>query len=360
MAGEQPTYVDSEQARQWTRALVGKVGVPTEDARLLADGLIQANLCGMDGHGLFFLPTYVKRLELGLIAKRGEVRTIEEGPAFALLDGGNLLGHVSAWKAMEVAIAKASHAGVGMVTLCNGNHSGIMARYTLRAAEAGCIGIAATNTPPLMAPWGGFLPFLGTNPISIAVPAGEEPPLVLDMATSAVARSKILLADKAGARIPSHWALDETGCPTEDPQAALNGTMAPMAGHKGFGLAMMIDILSGILGGAASGPEVGDVFRYDGGPQNVGHFFQAIALDRVGRAEDIHRRMDALIRCVHAQPAAAGVERIRLPGDVERETAAIRAREGIPLGRDVLETLRELGARYGVPWPDRGPDAGPR
>lgn len=360
MSGKQAILVDPEQARRWALALMDKVGIPAADARLLVAGLIQANLCGMDGHGLFFLSTYVKRLELGLIAKEGEVRVIEEGPAFALLDGGNLLGHVSAWKAMEVAIAKARQSGVGMVALRNGNHSGIMARYTLHAAEAGCIGIAATNTPPLMAPWGGFLPFLGTNPISIAVPAGEEPPVVLDMATSAVARSKILVAHQAGTRIPSHWALDEKGRPTEDPQAALKGTMAPMAGHKGFGLALMIDALSGILGGAASGPKVGDIFRYDDGPQNVGHFFQAIALDRLGNADHIRRRMDGLIRRLRSQPPAAGVDRLRLPGDVERETAAIRARQGIPLGRDVLETLGALGERYRVPWPNHRPDDGPR
>jgi ureidoglycolate dehydrogenase (NAD+) len=329
---------------------MGRVGVPEADAALLADGLIQAHLFGMDGHGLFFLPTYVKRLELGLIAKRGEVRVMEEGPAFAILDGGNLLGHVSAWKAMEVAIAKAGQAGVGMVTLCHGNHSGIMARYTLRAAEAGCIGIATTNTPPLMAPWGGFLPFLGTNPISIAVPAGEEPPVVLDMATSAVARSKILVAGKAGTKIPLHWALDASGKPTEDPQAGLKGTMAPMAGHKGFGLALMVDVLSGVLSGAASGPEVGDVFRYDAGPQNVGHFFQAIDLRRVGNTDAVRRHMDELIRRLRAAPPAPGTDRIRVPGDIERETAAAR-RLSFPLGTDVAQALRTLGDRYDVPLP---------
>lgn len=350
MAGEDVVCIAPDAARRWVLTVMDRVGVPPEDAVLLADGLVQAHLAGMDGHGLFFLPTYVKRLELGLIAKRGEVRVMQEGPAFALLDGGNLLGHVSAWKAMEVAIAKAAQAGVGMVTLCRGNHSGIMARYTLRAAEAGCIGIATTNTPPLMAPWGGFLPFFGTNPISIAVPAGEEPPVVLDMATSAVARSKILVANKAGTRIPPHWALDATGKPTEDPQAALAGTMAPMAGHKGFGLAMMIDVLSGVLGGAASGPDVGDVFRYDGGPQNVGHFFQAIDLRRLGQADAMRRRIDELVRRLRAAPPAPGTDRIRVPGDVERETAEAR-RQSFPLGKDVAEALRALGERYDVPWP---------
>ncbi len=345
------TPIDPEVARGWVLTLMERVGVSGADAALLADGLIQAHLFGMDGHGLFFLPTYVKRIELGLIAKRGEVRVMQEGPAFVLLDGGNLLGHVSAWKAMGAAIAKAAEAGIGMAALCNGNHSGIMARYTLRAAEAGCIGVAATNTPPLMAPWGGFLPFLGTNPISIAVPAGAGPPVVLDMATSAVARSKILVAGTAGTRIPPHWALDETGKPTEDPRAALAGTMAPMAGHKGFGLAMMIDVLSGVLSGAASGPDVGDVFRFDAGPQNVGHFFQAVDLSRLGREAAVRERMDRLVRQLRSAPPAAGTDRIRVPGDVERETEAARRRSGIPLGPDVLEALRNLGSRYGVPWP---------
>ncbi|MFA5027050.1 MAG: Ldh family oxidoreductase [Candidatus Methylomirabilota bacterium] len=343
-------HADPGLAHRWVWQLVAKVGVPEEDARLLADGLIQAHLSGMDGHGLFFLPTYVTRLEAGLIARTGEVRVLREGPAFALLDGGNLLGHVSAWKAMGVAIAKAAEAGVGMVTLCRGNHSGIMARYTLRAAEAGCIGIASTNTPPLMAPWGGYVPFFGTNPISIAVPAGPEPPVVLDMATSAVARSKLLVADKAGARIPPSWGLDERGMPTEDPQAALRGTMAPMAGHKGFGLALMMDALSGVLAGAASGPEVGDVFRTDAGPQNVGHFFQAIHLERLGQADAVRRRMAEMVRALHAAPTAPGTDRIRVPGDVERETATAR-RRGFPLSRETADGLRALGDRYGIPWP---------
>jgi LDH2 family malate/lactate/ureidoglycolate dehydrogenase len=343
--------VEPSVAHRWILQLVGKVGVPEDDARLLADGLIQAHLAGMDGHGLFFLPVYVKRLELGLVAKRGEVRVLEEGPAFALLDGGNLLGHVAAWRAMEVAIAKAAEAGTGTVTLRNSNHSGIMARYTLRAAEAGCIGVAATNTPPLMAPWGGFLPFLGTNPLSVAIPAGEEPPLLLDMATSAVARSRILVSRAAGERIPAHWALDEAGRPTEDPEAALRGTMAPMAGHKGFGLALVIDALSGVLSGAASGPEVGDIFRDDAGPQNVGHFFQAVDLDRLGQADRVRTRMDSLIRQLRSAPAAPGTDRIRVPGDLEREMAERRRRDGIPLGREVVQALQALGERHGLPWP---------
>lgn len=343
--------IDPAGARRWVAQVTERVGIPAADAELLADGLVQANLCGMDGHGLFFLPVYVKRLELGLIAKQGEVRVLHEGPAFVLLDGANLLGHVSAYRAMEAAIAKAREAGVGVVSLCRGNHSGIMARYTVMAAEAGCIGVATTNTPPLMAPWGGFIPFFGTNPISIAVPAGEEPPVVLDMATSAVARSKILVARRTGEPIPSHWALDASGMPTQDPEAALRGSMAPMSGHKGFGLAMMIDVLSGLLGDAASGPEVGDIFRYDAGPQNVGHYFQAIDLARLGRLDEFRRRMDALVRQLRSAPPAPGVDRVRVPGEVERETVARRSREGFPLTPEVEAELRALGDRYGVPWP---------
>jgi len=170
------------------------------------------------------------------------------------------------------------------------------------------------------------------------------------MATSAVARSKLLVADKTGARIPASWALDEAGVPTEDPQAALKGTMAPMAGHKGFGLALMIDVLSGILSGAASGPEVGDVFRTDAGPQNVGHFFQAIHLERLGQADAVRRRMAEMVRALRAAPTAPGRDRIRVPGEVERETAAAR-RRGFPLSRETVEALATLGRRYGIPWP---------
>jgi LDH2 family malate/lactate/ureidoglycolate dehydrogenase len=360
MSAGETILIEAAAARLWVLGLLDKVGVPAEDARLLADGLLQANLCGMDGHGLFFLPVYVKRLELGLIAKRGVVRVLQEGPGFALLDGGNLLGHVSAYRAMETAVAKARQAGVGMVGLRHGNHSGMLARYTRLAVDAGCIGIATTNTPPLMAPWGGVLPFFGTNPISIAVPAGEEPPLILDMATSTVARSKILLAGQRGERIPADWALDPSGRPTDDPQAALRGSMAPLGGHKGSGLAMMVDVLSGLLSGAASGQEVGDIFRYDDGPQDVGHFFQAFDVERLGEGAEFRRRADGLIRRLRAAPTAPGVDRLRLPGDVERETAETRRREGIPLTRDVLEALQGLGERYQVAWPGASPGGASR
>lgn len=346
-------FVDHRKARDWTLKLMGKVGLPAEDAELFVDALIQADLRGIDSHGLYFLPLYVKRLELGLIAKRGRIRIIREGPAFALVDGGNILGHVAAYRAMEMAIVKARQVGVGMVGVQNSNHSGIMARYTLMAAESGCIGITITNTPPLMAPWGGVKAFFGTNPISIAVPGGKEPPLVLDMATSEVARFKILLASRKGEKIPSHWALDEHGLPTDEPHAALKGTMAPMSRYKGFGLAMMIDILSGVLTGAASGPEVGDLFSFETSEkQNVGHYFQAIHIDHLVPIQEFEQRIDRLIRQLRSAPRVPGVDKIHLPGDGGRETEQKRREQGIPLSPDVQNELGRLGKKYGLTWPD--------
>lgn len=353
MKDEETILIDHREARDWALKLMDKVGLPAEDAELFVDALIQANLRGMDSHGLYFLPIYVKRMELGLIAKHGHVKVIREGPAFALVDGGNLLGHVVAQRSMEMAIAKARQSGIGMVGAKNSNHCGIMARYTLMAAESGCIGVAMANTPPLMAPWGGATAFFGTNPISIAVPGGGEPPLALDMATSEVARSKILVASHKGERIPSRWALDESGLPTEDPHAALRGTMTPMSGHKGSGLAMMIDILSGVLTGAASGREVGDLLSFeDSEKQNVGHYFQAIHIDHLLPVQDFRRRIDGLIRQLRSTALAPGVGTIHLPGDGGRQTEQKRRRQGIPLSFDVRGEMKRLGERYGVPWPD--------
>jgi LDH2 family malate/lactate/ureidoglycolate dehydrogenase len=253
---------------------------------------------------------------------------------------------------METAISKARKNGVAVVGLHNSNHSGIMARYTLMAAEAGCIGIAMTNTPPLMAPWGGVTAFFGTNPFSIAVPAGDEPPLVMDMATSAVARSKILVARRKNERIPEDWARDVQGLPTNDPEEALQGTMAPMSGHKGFALALMIDLLSGILTGAASGPEVGNLLSYTPADiQNVGHYFQAIHIDHLMPVNAVEQRTAALIRNLRSAPLAPGVDRMHLPGDGGRETERQRREMGIPVDPDIRAEMTELGEAYGLPWP---------
>jgi LDH2 family malate/lactate/ureidoglycolate dehydrogenase len=351
MAEQDTIAVNHRELRTWVLELTKRVGVTEEDAAVFADALIQAHLRGMDSHGLHFLPVYVQRLELGLIAKRGVVCVLREGPGHALLDGANILGQVAAQRAMEVAVSKAKKNGVAVVGLKNSNHSGILARYTLMAAESDCIGTAMANTPPLMAPWGGVAAYFGTNPVSIAVPAGSEPPLVMDMATSAVARSKILVASRKAERIPEHWARDGRGLPTDDPEEALRGTMAPMSGHKGFALAIMIDILSGLLTGAASGPEVGDLLSY--GPsdvQNVGHFFQAIHIDHLVPIGEFERRVARLIRRLRSAPLASGVERMHLPGDHGRETEKKRRQEGIPLGHEIRDEMKRLGEAYGLPW----------
>jgi LDH2 family malate/lactate/ureidoglycolate dehydrogenase len=326
--------------------------VPEEDARLFIDALIHADLRGVDTHGLRFLPIYVKRLELGLIARNGSLKILREGLSFALIDGNNLLGHVVAHKAMEIAIQKAHASGLAAVGVRNSNHCGMMAHYTLLAAEASCIGIALSNTPPLMAPWGGATALLGTNPLSIAVPGGEGHSIVLDMATSEVARAKIIAASQRKEKIPTTWGLDPAGIPTDDPDEALKGTVSPMSKHKGSGAAMMIDILCALLTGAASLNEVGDLLSFtESDKQNLGHFFQAIHIEHFVSLKEFRRRIDRFVRAIRTSRLASGVEKIRLPGDRSRETEEERKKRGIPLSVSLRAQLKELGDKYGVPLP---------
>lgn len=352
MSSIETTRIDSAAAMEWTTALVRRLGVPEEDGRLFAEALIHADLRGVGTHGLCFLPTYVKRLELGLIATSGSFRIIKEGPSFALIDGNNLLGHVVAHKAMEIAIQKAHASGLAAVGVRNSNHCGMMAHYTLLAARASCIGIALSNTPPLMAPWGGATALLGTNPVSIAAPGSEGSPMVLDMATSEVARAKIIEASQKGERIPLTWGLDPAGRPTDDPDRALKGTVSPMSGHKGSGAAMMIDILCALLTGAASLNEVGDLLSFrDSDKQNVGHFFQAIHIEHFVPLKEFQRRMDRFVRTIRTSRPASGVARVRLPGDRGNSTEEERKKRGIPLSIPLWAQLKQLGDRYGVPFP---------
>ena len=245
---------DGARLAAFCTAVLERVDVPREHAETVARSLLAANLRGVDTHGMTRLPIYVERLRAGLINGRVSGTVVAEGPTTAVFDGENGLGQVVGTKGMQLAIAKAESAGVGFVTVRNSNHYGTAAYYAMMALAHDMIGVSITNSPPLMAPWGGRKGFLGTNPLSIAVPAGEERPFVFDMATSVVARGAVILAAKRGDAIPPTWAMNKDGEPTTDAKAALEGAVLPLGGHKGFGLAMAIDILAGVLAGGPFGP----------------------------------------------------------------------------------------------------------
>jgi len=352
MPNKTETYVNEGLARDWCLRVMEKVGLPPQDALIFIDALLHANLRGDDTHGLNYLPNYIRRLEEGLVARDGDMIAKQQGDCYAVLDGANKLGQVAATQGMRLAINKALETGVGVVLVKNSNHCGALSYYTMMALESECIGMGASNAYPTMSPLGGMLPFFGTNPFSIAVPAGKEEPFILDMSTSAQARAKVISAARKGEKIPLGWALDKEGHPTDDPEKAATGTMLPMAGHKGFGIAMAIDILCGILSGSASSREIGGFLFKDGASrQNIGQYFQAIRIDKFIPLENFKNKVDWLIRELRNTNPVNGVEKIYIPGDGSRLQLKIRSRNGIPLNEYVKKGLEEIADRYGLPFP---------
>lgn len=347
--------VRAEDLEAWGADAAAAAGLPRKDAQLLSRQLTLANLRGVDSHGFNFFPAYVQRLRSGATNLAPRIAAVRETPSTILYDADRAQGVVSGVMAVDAAIEKALAAGVGVAALRNANHLGMMAFYALRAVEADVICQAITNAPPGVAPWGSRMRFMGTNPYCCGIPAGEELPIVLDMATSVVARGKILLARRKGYRIPLGWCLDPDGRPTEEPEAGLAGAMLPFAAHKGSGLAIVIDLLSGALGGAAVAPDVGGLIS--GGPnksQNVGALFVCMRTDLWRPLAEFKATVDRYVRTVRALPKAPRVERIYLPGEVEEENRRRRGREGIPFPRQLVDELAGVGQELGVPFIVRG------
>jgi LDH2 family malate/lactate/ureidoglycolate dehydrogenase len=342
----------ADELRRFTAAIFAGLGLPGPDALTVADCLVAANLRGVDTHGVFRVPTYARRLRAGLVAPRPALRLERVATAAAALDGGNGMGAVVGTRAMAEAIALAGQAGIGLVAVRHSTHYGMAAYYVLPAVAAGLIGMAFTNASPALPPWGGRAPFFGTNPLAIGVPSGRAPAFVLDMAMSVLARGNVHVAAAEGAAIPAGLALDALGRPTTDPQALLDGgTMLPFGGVKGAGLAMLMDILGGVLSGAAFAGRVGNPHADFDRPQDAGHLFVAVRPDLVMPQADFLARMDALIDATKAQPRAAGAAEILIPGEREARTEAERRRTGIPLAPDLIARLAAEGTAFGLAFP---------
>ncbi|MDH7498918.1 MAG: Ldh family oxidoreductase [candidate division NC10 bacterium] len=339
--------VKPEPLSQFCRHLFQKVGVPMQDAQVLMDNLIEADLRGVDTHGVTRIAIYIERLQSGAVKAKPQIKVLKETPTSALLDGDHGLGQVISAKAMEMAIEKAKAGVIGLVGVRNSTHNGAMAHFAMMAVKQDLIGIALTNTVPLMAVTGGNQAMIGNNPLAIAAPAGSEKPVVFDMACSIAARGKIILAAKKGEKIPLGWAIDKEGLPTQDAKAALEGLILPVGGHKGYGLALMVDVLSGVLTGAHFGPSVGPLYN-NPGVQGIGHLMAAIRIEAFLPLSEFKARMDQMIRDIKNSKKAKGVEEIFLPGEIEMGIEAKRRKEGIPLSRAVYEELCGLGEELGV------------
>ncbi|MDI7274495.1 MAG: Ldh family oxidoreductase [Anaerolineae bacterium] len=321
--------------------LLRQVGVPADQAALTADVCVQADLRGVESHGVLRLPAYIGQVRRGLMAADTRLRIVRDRGAMALLDGQGGFGQVAAAEAMRMAIRKAQEYGLAAVGVRNAGHFGMAAYYAMMALPHDAIGVVISNAAPSMAPWGGVEAILGSNPLCVAIPTRADTPIVLDMATSLVARGKIRLAAEKGEKIPATWALDSTGQPTEDANAALKGTLLPVGGPKGYGLSLVNDVLAGVLTGAPFGssiPSLHDLTR----PSAVGFYLQAIDVQTFIPLDSFYARIQQLVAEIKGCRRAEGVSRIYLPGEPELERVKDRLANGIPVPAAVLESLREV------------------
>jgi LDH2 family malate/lactate/ureidoglycolate dehydrogenase len=338
-----------------------QLGVPEAEARLAADVLSASDRRGIDSHGVARLRTYYDLLSVGRINPRPRPRIVRETPSTATVDGDNGLGLVVGPWANTVAMEKAGAAGSGWVSVSNTNHYGIAGYYVMRAIERDMVGWSMTNSSKGVAPLWGGVRMLGTNPIAIGFPAGEEPPIVLDMATCTVAYGKIEMAMREGRDIPIGWAIDHDGYPTTNPHAMHDGgALVPLGsdrehgGHKGYGLALSVDVLCAVLSGANWGPFTPPFALRQADPERVvgkgiGHFFGAMRVDAFRDVAEFKAQIDDFIRTLRATRPAPGTAGVLIPGDPERLAQAERDVSGIPVVPAVLEDLRDIARRTGVP-----------
>lgn len=336
------SVISADRLKEICNTLLSKVGVNTDNRDIITDSIVEANLHGIDTHGIAILPTYLERIRRGATKPNPNVKIIKEGTSFSVFDGDNGLGAVTGVKAVEKAVKESKTKGAYICLCRNNNTFGSAFYYNLLAAKEGMVGITMCNAPSSMPPWGGKKILLGTNPISIAVPVEGKNPIVLDMATSAAAKSKIYLARDKGEKIPLGWALDKDGNPTTEPEEALKGFILPLGGHKGYGLALMIDILAGVLSGAGSLDEVGSLHnRMDRG-QNVGFLFIVINPELTTGKEEFSESIQELTRKIKECPTLEEGKSVILPGEIEKIKRSDRLKNGIPIPASIMKQLNEL------------------
>ncbi|MCU0429919.1 MAG: Ldh family oxidoreductase [Cytophagaceae bacterium] len=339
------------------------MGCSEQDAALASEVLISADLRGIDSHGVARLSGYLRLWEAGRINPTPQVKIVHESPSTAVVDGDSGLGLVVAPKAMQIAIEKARQAGTGWVSVKNSNHFGIAGYHAMMALAHDMIGMSMTNASPLVAPTFATERMLGTNPIAVAIPAGQQPPYVADFATTTAANGKLEILQRKGTDAPIGWIQDKTGNDTVNPHELKNGgALLPLGSdrehgsHKGYCLGSVVDIFSAVLSGANYGPWVPPFVSFlplpaDPVGQGIGHFFGAMRIDAFRSAEEFKQHMDNWIGRFRSAKAVEG-KSVLIPGDPEREMQAGRIHNGIPLLTPVLEDLKAVGAKLNVQFPE--------
>jgi len=325
-----------------TRAFVA-VGIPEQDALKVAGLMAEADLQGSDGHGVIRLPMYIKRIQAGGINKTPHIRVVQERAATAVVHGDNALGHLVVSKAVDLAIAKAKTCGVAWVGTRFSNHAGPASLYARQPLQHDMLGLYfAVGNANHLPPWGGMDMLLSTNPISAAIPAGAEPPVVLDMATTVAAYGKVKAKAKRGEMMPEGWMIDRQGQPLLDPNRSNEGFLLPIGGHKGYGLALIVGLLAGTLGGAAMGRGVVDFNADHETVTNTGQAILVLDLNAFGDPEVFKASVDHLVQDLRQSERLPGVERIWLPGEQSHLRRQAYTQDGIPLPAALHTDLAEL------------------
>jgi LDH2 family malate/lactate/ureidoglycolate dehydrogenase len=342
--------VKVDDLRKFVEQVYQTVGASKEYAQLSAEVMVESNLCGVDSHGVRMLPGFITLARNGKINPKGRIKVIRETPVIAHLDGCLAPGHMVSVQAMKKAVEKAKASGIGFVLVRNSTHWGRAAYYPVLAAREGCVGVCFVNTESNMPYWGTRAPRIGNNPLSIGAPRASGEPVVLDMAMSQAAFFKVVLYSREGKKVPLGWGVDEKGQPTDDPAAIIKSRrLVPTGQHKGSGLALMIDILTGILsGGMFCGELLGEA---KGMPHATAYAqaFMAIDIASFLPLEVFKRRVDELVTYVKEGPLAEGFNEISIPGERSWREKALRERVGIPLDEITLGELRALAGQLGIP-----------
>jgi LDH2 family malate/lactate/ureidoglycolate dehydrogenase len=341
--------IEASRLTEFSNRCLEKAGVPVHEAQMITSTMIEADARGINSHGLMRLPIYIQRIQKGLVRPLSHIVVERDHQATAVLDANGSAGQIAGTQAMDLAISKAKTYGIGAVSVKNSNHFGIAAHYALKASRNHMIGIVMSNTAPLMPPTGGAEKVLGNNPLSIAVPSNNEYPLLLDMALSNAALGKIIFAQTKGVPIPEGWGADRNGKPTTDPSDVLNGGfILPAAGPKGFGLAFMIELMTGVLGDTQFSRMIPSMYDLTQ-PQSISHFMLAINITHFMDMDRFTGLASVLSSYVKHAVKAEGVQELYLPGEIEFRSEEKKMKEGIPVSDNVLAELNTLALSLQVP-----------
>ncbi|MBO1511510.1 Ldh family oxidoreductase [Metabacillus bambusae] len=327
-------------------------GLTSENASIISNDLVAANLRGLDSHGVSRIPMYLERIRKGVVNPNPNITFTQITTAVGLVDGDNGMGFLAGHRAMNEAIMLAENSGIGMVGVRRSTHYGMAALYVLQALDQGYISMAYTNSSPALPVYGGRNAFLGASPFAAGFPSGNESPYVLDMAMTIIARGKIRLAAAHGEEIPLGLALDANGAPTTNAQNAFKGVCLPFGGTKGAAMAMLMDLFAGVFTGANYGGDVKSLYFDHSEPQNVGHIFIAIRPDLFVTKEEYEQRMDTFVKRAKSCPLAEGFDDIQIPGEPEEKVVKVRRESGIPLSKKIYETLKKEAEHYHIDLSD--------